>query len=606
MGDNPEDDNTYYLEEVEMEDDAELDTMEFQEVPEEDDDDDDDEEDFGAVLHDLKNNKAGVVAAPSEFKDDATRTAPQVHHKPGINAKPTVMDDFLRNFLIKLNMTRTLDAFNTEWYEMKEQGKLNAEDIGAVTDVYQRNENLDNQVKQLREEVLKTQDIADRARGTWDKFRKERDFHRMHHRRVVQEKNILIRDMKRLQKHYATFEPALKAMRAKYESAMKDKMVMKLERDKMATKFAAVEHMMSQVGTAKGQGVDEGTTKVKKVKKEKTIKPSNAAREFNAMRRPGEAELPADDRRNPYLDAEYEQMVASRMGLGKTFQGHQMAVSGLALHPTKPIVATVSDDRTWKMWSINKGELIMSGDGHKDWIGACDFHPQGALMATASGDGTVKVWDFVQAKCSMTFTDHTQAVWDCAFHDTGDFLVSASMDHTAKVWDINSGRCRQTIRGHVDSVNRVSFQPFSNNICTASGDKTVSLWDIRSGLCIQTFYGHENAVLAAAFSYQGDTIASSDSDGVIKLWDVRMVAEKMAMVTPKRVAVNDVKFDMSGKTLVSACDDGAIKIFNLTGEGELAGQLDGHEGAVQAVVVDPEGKFIIGGGSDQTFRIFGG
>jgi hypothetical protein len=32
-------------------------------------------------------------------------------------------------------------------YELKEQGKLNLEDVGSVTDVYQRNENLDDQVK---------------------------------------------------------------------------------------------------------------------------------------------------------------------------------------------------------------------------------------------------------------------------------------------------------------------------------------------------------------------------------------------------------------------------------------------------------------------------
>lgn len=32
--------------------------------------------------------------------------------------------------------------------------------------------------------------IADRAQGTWDKFRKERDFHRMHHKRVVQVREL--------------------------------------------------------------------------------------------------------------------------------------------------------------------------------------------------------------------------------------------------------------------------------------------------------------------------------------------------------------------------------------------------------------------------------
>lgn len=41
------------------------------------------------------------------------------------------------------------------------------------------------------------------ASATWDKFRKERDFHRMHHKRVSQEKNKLIHDMQVLKRHYS-------------------------------------------------------------------------------------------------------------------------------------------------------------------------------------------------------------------------------------------------------------------------------------------------------------------------------------------------------------------------------------------------------------------
>jgi hypothetical protein len=38
-----------------------------------------------------------------------------------------------------------------------------------------------------------------------------------------------------------------------------------------------------------------------------------------------------------------------------------MAVTGLALHPKKPILATVSDDQSWKIMTVPQGELIMSG-----------------------------------------------------------------------------------------------------------------------------------------------------------------------------------------------------------------------------------------------------
>lgn len=43
---------------------------------------------------------------------------------------------------------------------------------------------------------------------------------------------------------------------------------------------------------------------------------------------------------------------AGGLRLSNTVQAHDMAVSGLAVHPRKKIVATVSDDHKWKMWSI--------------------------------------------------------------------------------------------------------------------------------------------------------------------------------------------------------------------------------------------------------------
>ncbi len=44
---------------------------------------------------------------------------------------------------------------------------------------------------------------ASTATGSWEQLRKERDFHRMHHKRVAQEKDKLLADVKRLRAHYA-------------------------------------------------------------------------------------------------------------------------------------------------------------------------------------------------------------------------------------------------------------------------------------------------------------------------------------------------------------------------------------------------------------------
>lgn len=164
--------------------------------------------------------------------------------------------------------------------------------------------------------------------------------------------------------------------------------------------------------------------------------------------------IPKSDRPNPML-SEMHEPVSSHMSCQKTYKGHLMGVTSLAYNPKKEILATGSDDTTWKLWSVPNGDLIMSGEGHLDWIGGLEFHPRGNLLATASGDGTVKIWDFVNACCAQTFSEHGQPVWKVAYHDTGDFLLSASMDHTVKLWDMNMKKSRFTFRGHVDSVNSI-------------------------------------------------------------------------------------------------------------------------------------------------------
>ncbi|RYG68858.1 hypothetical protein EON64_04170, partial [archaeon] len=143
--------------------------------------------------------------------------------------RPSVVDDFIRNFLIKGGMKRTLDQFNTEWYELQSKGKLPAELSIPVPDIYLRNEDLDQQARKLREEVEKMREIASKAQATWDKFRKERDFHRMHHQRVVQEKAKLVDDIRRLKNHMRSYEPAIEELKRKYEAVIKEKMLVRYE-----------------------------------------------------------------------------------------------------------------------------------------------------------------------------------------------------------------------------------------------------------------------------------------------------------------------------------------------------------------------------------------
>merc|ERR1719355_326721 len=144
-------------------------------------------------------------------------------------------------------MKQTLEMFQTEWYEMVQSGKFKDSELQVVPDDYARNQLLYEEVVISRQELEKARMVAEKAKLTWDKFRKERDFHRMHHRRVVQEKNKLIVDLKRLKRHYEQYEPTLTELRHKYEVAMKEKMLTRLERDRIKARVHTLEAQVQQL-----------------------------------------------------------------------------------------------------------------------------------------------------------------------------------------------------------------------------------------------------------------------------------------------------------------------------------------------------------------------
>ncbi|KAJ8307540.1 hypothetical protein KUTeg_015624 [Tegillarca granosa] len=487
------------------------------------------------------------------------------------------------------------------------RGLLCEEDIGVVPDIYTRNQDLDNEIKFLKREVEKYRDAAIKAKETYVKLRKERDYHRMHHKRVVQEKNKLINDIKRLKRHYSQYEPTLQQLKKKYEVAMKEKMLSKLERDRAVGQVSGLQSTLKSMesfkgGSAKSLQHMSGDNSNIRVKDREGYGPTQQRLSYERERKlemdvqnlpgdykrhPNDTDFPPDKGINPYLaQVKGPSGHLTRTGgfrLSNTFSAHANPISGVALHPRKQILATSSDDHTWKMWAVPSGDIIMTGEGHTDWVSGCDFHPGGSKLVTSSGDTTVKIWDFSKAECVHTFTDHTHAVWGVTWHSCGDFVASCSMDNTSKVWDLNSLRNRYTLRGHADSVNSIEFLPYSNTLLTCSADKTLSLWDGRTGLCAQTFYGHMHSVNSCTFNLKGDTVASCDSYGVVKLWDVRAVAPMVSFDVGPHPA-NQVSFDPADLNQITS--------------------LVGHEDAVQCSVFDRSGEFMVSGGSDCTVRIW--
>ncbi|XP_032548918.1 von Willebrand factor C domain-containing protein 2-like isoform X7 [Chiroxiphia lanceolata] len=138
-----------------------------------------------------------LQAIQEQAEDAENLTSPSVlTSEKSVCEVPEAMDDFFCNFLVRLGMSRTLNCFQTEWYELIERGVLTVKDAGLVPTVYTHNQQLQAENMSLKKDLENYKLAANKTKEALLKMQKERDFHRMHHKRVVQEKNRLICDMK--------------------------------------------------------------------------------------------------------------------------------------------------------------------------------------------------------------------------------------------------------------------------------------------------------------------------------------------------------------------------------------------------------------------------
>nr|DBA19972.1 TPA: hypothetical protein GDO54_015715 [Pyxicephalus adspersus] len=177
--------DNYYLEQVTITEGSE-DGYQYEEIPPDDD----------LSLPDGDEDLLRAVQTIEEQAEDLQSQRSPVSSQRAASHRPEVVDDFLRNFLIKMGMMKTLECFQTEWYEMMQKGLLQPEAAGFVPDLYSHNQMLDEEIKSLRKEV-ETYKLA-----------------------------------ARMKVHYASYEPLLRQLHEKYQTVLRQKMLTSLERDR--------------------------------------------------------------------------------------------------------------------------------------------------------------------------------------------------------------------------------------------------------------------------------------------------------------------------------------------------------------------------------------
>ena len=186
------------------------------------------------VKMNIRENQDGDLGHVQKLADEKNadeRAKAHRHHQQEIfelGPQPEMIDDFIRNYFANVGLTKTLSQvqnqnsrnvlkislipniqFQAEWFEMEQKGKISADLKRKVNTVYVENQELTAELARSRHELSQKQRQLEDMRQSYLKLRKERDYHKMHHGRLEQEKTGLLNKLKWTKNHYKSFPPAL-------------------------------------------------------------------------------------------------------------------------------------------------------------------------------------------------------------------------------------------------------------------------------------------------------------------------------------------------------------------------------------------------------------
>ena len=140
------------------------------------------------------------------------------------------------------------------------------------------------------------------------------------------------------------------------------------------------------------------------------------------------------------------------------------------------------------------------------------------MLATCSQDRTIKLWTVEHLSNIMTLSGHRRGVWDIAFHPIQKLLVSVAGDGMIKGWNLETGECAWSM-GEGAALIRCQWI-YYNQVITGSLDGIVKIWDIRKQTSL-AYDKHEGKIWALDVSKSAEDkaiVMTGATDSVYHTW----------------------------------------------------------------------------------------
>eukprot|EP00045_Choanoeca_perplexa_P014923 m.178798 g.178798 ORF g.178798 m.178798 type:complete len:474 (+) comp16842_c0_seq21:57-1478(+) len=261
------------------------------------------------------------------------------------------------------------------------------------------------------------------------------------------------------------------------------------------------------------------------------------------------------------------ELVSGTTAIVATFSENSAAISDLAFHPTLPVLAAASHDKTIRIFKLDGagvGQAVRTIEEACS-VNSISFHPSGYFLAVACEHVTPRLYNTETWQCYRppSFEDeHSGPIVKLAFSSDGSQLISCCRAGSVKLWSAVSLRCLKTFSSLFGSTP-ITFVQFSSNdqyVLVSSLAGKLILLDLDKGHAVASYQSDDTQTVTcpAVFGANDDVIIWTNDQGSVVVWNTRL--EQQANVDSSHATpLSALCYSSSRRVLLSAGTDRTVR-----------------------------------------------